>query len=713
MDRDLEGKQAMSLKLSKVLGDIGVNRDMVKLRRKTWLTIEKHQTAFSINSRISSLHYFHFGSQTEGTTTLGMESDADILCLGYEHLIMLEMSEWQPGRIETLLVLKNEHSPPQHCILQMIRPDRPMPVTLNIVKGDSYKHIIEVDKEGRVLLKSSRLRPLAKTHFGNQYIKKGPSISFSKYVDFVFALPCIRRPDECKYLFRRPRPGHWPRPAILAEAMQTATYLVHQGHPESCHPELEWRFSTPLIERLLIFDLNIIQLKVYTFLKILRKNYFKPDFDDRLSTYHMKTVMMFTVESYPPNIWEKNDLLHCVIYCLTTLRRWCRMHYCPHYTISGVNLFVGKLKKFELTRLSAMLSDMIENISKYVVDIKMDRLGERMLMLPGTNLHTVNLLSRYDNKLKILRFCLGVLLNKFCHLSFNLGGPIKESASELNIRYSKVEKTCHSFIRDTEEEFTRDAFSMLIKSLNILLASVQASVCIASHQDITEEISAQFQKHMDFDLSSGRLKFSAMLYCDRQYERAAAVLEDIEGFLHDDVWQFSLQKRDTFRPTFTFLSKALDMPVSEIVKTSVAPSVTFVRQELHCVPKHVVYEMYKSFTRADDQRRKIDYGEMDCAIFESVPFLYYLQYVSYRKLGQHDKKSSAIRKLSDYLQDKGNWHGHIETAYNILGHCNEMENRQDLAYQCYSRSIRLFPYNNAARWHMAIILNKLIQKMTE
>ncbi|XP_052778106.1 uncharacterized protein LOC128215462 [Mya arenaria] len=715
MDQDTEGKQAMSKRLFNVLGDIGVNRKVVDLRRKTWLTIEKQQTAFRTISisclPISSLHYFYFYSQSEGTTTLGMESDSDVLCHDYETHILLKLSEWQVGGkyTDNFLVLKNKHSPPQHCNLQILRQDNPLPATLDMIPND-FKHMMEVDMEGRLLLKSTRLDELSKTHFGNEYIKKGPSRSMSKHIDFVYALSCIRRPDECMFLFRRPRPGHWPTPAVLAKAIKTPTYLVHQGHPESCHPELEWRWSTPLIERLLIFDLNMIKLKVYTFLKILRKTYFKPYFDDRLSTYHMKTAMMFTLESYPKKIWKKNNLLQCVIFCLTTLRRWCRMHYCPHYTISSADLFVGKLKKFELPRISDMLLDMIENISKYVVDISMDRLGERMLMLSRPKIPILNLCTRYDNKLIILQRCLEMLLIMFFHSAFNLRGSKEESALQLKTKYKKVESTCHSVKSDTEDEFTKDAFSMLIKSLNFFIASVQASICIGSQQDITEEIRVQYQNSMDFDLSSGRLKYSAMLYCNGKYEKAASMLEDIEGLLHGDLWQLSLQKRDTFRPNHIFLSKALDIPVSKIVKTSVALNVTFVFQELHCVPKHLVYEMYKTFTPEDAQQYKICDGYMDSAIIESVPFLYYLQYLTYRKLKQHDKKSAALHKLANYLDDERNRHGYVETATNILGHCYKLQNRLDLAWQCYSRSLRLFPYNNAARWHMAIIINKLIKQ---
>ncbi|XP_052774634.1 uncharacterized protein LOC128213140 [Mya arenaria] len=707
MDRDPEGKQAVSLRLSRVLGDIGVTREMVIWRRKTWLTIEKLATFFGTTDKTKDLHYSFFGSQSEGTTTFGMNSDIDVLNTNYATHVLLEMSEWRSGRIQSLLVLKNEHSPPQHCNMQMVRPDIPVPITLNMVREESKTAI--ADMEGRMLLKNSYFDILNRHFYGNEYVKNGPSRSLSKDYDSVNALSCTRLRDECMFFLRRPRPGHWPSLALLKKAKKTRTYFVPQGHAESSYPTLEWRFSTPHIERLLIFDLNMIKLKVYIVLKVLRITYFKPIFDDRLSTFHFKTALLFTVETYQPKIWKKKNILQCVIYCLTTLERWCRIHYCPHYTISGVDLFVGKLKKFELPRISAMLSDMIENISNYLVDIEMDRLGERMQMLTGTKFHIVNLSSKSDNEQSTLKYCLEELLKEFYNISTILGLSKEESASQLIIVCTKAVSDCQSFIKDTKQEFTKDVFCMLIIYLKSILVSVHGSVCIESRQNIAEQMNQPYQGSLD--LSSGRLKFASMLYCTGQYEKAAAMLEQTEQLLHPDVWQlsFAAEILNVGRNRI-FLRKLLDQPVSEIVKTFVLLSVTFFRQELNCVPKHLVYEMYRTFTPADIQQRKAGELYMAFAIIESLPFLYYLQYLTYRKLEQHDKKNSALIKLADYVKDTRDLCSYIETTLNVLGHCFELEDMLDLAWKCYSSSLRMFPYNNAARWHMAVIINKLINQ---
>ncbi|XP_052775997.1 uncharacterized protein LOC128213921 [Mya arenaria] len=689
MDRDPDRKQAMSMRLSKVLGDIGVNREMIIWRRKTWLTNEKLLTVYKcFLQNPKTLQCFIFGSQSEGTTTLGMESDTDEFCIFSETNTTQDWSEWQTAGIRSLLLLKNEHYASQ--------PDISLLVTLNMQN---------VDREGRMLLHKTRVDTETQTSFGKTSIETGPSGRNSKYFDFMNAPRCIRRPDKCMFLFHRPRPGHWPTSAILAKARQTPMYIVPQGHTAGFYPELEWRFSTPHIERLLMFDLNMIHLKVYIFLKILRKTFFKTYFNDRFSSFHVKTAMFFTIENYPPNIWKNDNLIQCVIYCLTTLMRWCRIHYCPHYIISGVDLFEGKLKKFELTHISGMLSKMIENIYQYVEDIKIDQVGARMLMLTGTKLPII--IPRSENTLSILQFCLEKLLIHLCLFASFLDELREGNVSQLIVKCSKMLHVCDLFVKETDNAFTRDAFFMLIKSLKILLTSVKVSVFVQAHQAITEEISDQYQASMDFDISSGRLKFATMLFCTGQYCKAAEVLEHIERLLHPDVWQFSFNKvGKQFRPSQILFCNARNLPLSEFVKTSVAFSVKFCRHELHCVPTRLIFEINKT----SQVNRKLGDGHMDSVTIESIPFLYYLQYLTYRQLGQHAKRWAAVNKLAGYLNDDRNWYGCLETAFNVLGHCWELEQKLDLAWMCYSRSLRIIPYNNAAHWHMAIIINNIITK---
>ncbi|XP_052762735.1 uncharacterized protein LOC128205256 isoform X2 [Mya arenaria] len=625
MDQDPEYQHVMSLRLSRVLEDIGVTRrQTVKMRRNTWLAAEKIQTVLeSIPNRKKTLYIS--GSQSEGTTTLGMESDTDCLRSLNDSPVFLDLSEWQPSPICSFLVLQDESSPPQHCNLQILRP----------------------------------------------------------------------------------RPGHWPTPDILEQAKQTGTFLVPQGHSESCNPKLEWRFSTNLIERLLMFNLNSTKIKAYIFLKVLRKTYFKAVVGDRLSTFHIKTALLFTIESYPSDIWQEDNLLKCVSFCLTTMKRWCKMNYFPHYTISGVDLFVGKLKKFELPQISAMLSDMIENIMVYVVNIEMDGLGRRMLkLIDARNTHITS--TRYENTVKTARYCCDKIISFSCYNHFIMNG---ESAS--------IKSTIEKIVVSLNNILMQNDLSIIMKDLvraNLLflfnqLATFKASKCIKLHQPVTADIYNLYQASLNSDVTSSRLKFASMLFCTDQYEEAAAVLEHTEALVHPDVWQYTFCNRRHPMPSNNIMRSLLDRPMLEVIRTSAALSVHFHRQEEHCVPKHLVFEMHRTINQEDIQHRHLVRDKwMDSAVTDSIPFLYYLQYLTYRQLGHQDRKLTAMWKLRHYINHYSEGYGHIETALNMLGHCFELENRLDLAWQCYIESRRVYQHNNAANWHiMKLLYQALVQ----
>ncbi|XP_052790044.1 uncharacterized protein LOC128224277 [Mya arenaria] len=680
MDRDPEGQRVMSMRLSRVMKDIGVNKQGVATRRREILTMEEWWTYTSKEVFNIDCVTFFFGSQSEGTTTFGMKSDLDIFNCCMQYHVIVDWADWEPGEPGEpgelrLLMIKNERSPPQHCCLQMVRDDCPLPVTTDMMPPSiKYEEI-----DGRVLMPNSFF-------YSNEPIKQGPSRSHLKGVDCIVALYCQSVPKECQFLFTRPKPGHWPRHEILQEARQYGIFLVPQGHAESDLSKLEWRFSTSLVERLLMFDLCIVKIRVYVFLKILRKSFFKPLVGDRLSTFHFKTALLFTVETYPPDIWQEHNLLQCAIYCLQTLQRWFKHRYCPHYTISGVDLFVGKLKKWELPLLSAVLSDVIDNIMVYIYQIEMDQIGDKMQSfirsVHVSRVH-VDAVTRFKKILltAIPRYkYVGQMSILLKHNGEQINGNSEEAALVHSCKFGVSTWLC---------------FPTFFNNI------------LAPFLDIINELS------LDSDLTSSRLKYASRLYCTDQYERAKLALAYTEGLLHDDVWQWCpCMRRAESLYTDRFLQRVHDLPGLEVIQSHVAVSVAFSSMEAGCLPQFLEFEMQRTVGQGDKQHRHSELDDwMDMAIIDSIPFLYYLQYLTYRQLGEQERRVRSLKKLHTYVFFESGDRGHIETALNVLGHCFELENMHIVAWACYARSLRLFPYNNAARWHIMRLLHQAAAQM--
>ncbi|XP_052765760.1 uncharacterized protein LOC128207013 [Mya arenaria] len=720
LPKNPELMRKVSLKMSDVMADIGVTQEMVNRRRRLFLMREKTYTDYINIINLRNGRRFHFGSQSEGTTTLEMNSDTDILLCDYECPVVLNIPDKDPEK-SFFLAIKTPETPAQHCYLQLFLPYSRNPVTIdNVFKR---KEDVEIDDEGRVLLKHSCDDKSLKELWKDKYKKQGPSRSQWEDLDMVSALHCATLPEECQYLFTRMRPGHWPRKEVLEKAKGLGTFVVRQGHPNSPKSELEWRFSTSQIERLLMFDLNIVQLRTYIILKLIRKSRFKEMVEDRLSTFHFKTALLFTVEKYPPEIWRDENLTQCIINCLTTLQEFVRKRSCPHYTTAGVNLFAGKLKDWELQKIDKELSVIIEEPMRGFISIHMDSLQDRILDI-----------EKESKAKETALYC----FMQFCAMYNTVEGKEGLESKADGIHSLRL-KQLPAEIMDTKsfimsEKIPNRWFKEILKIQCCFLGSVWASFHIANKWAFPDDINIPYAVSLDADLTSCRLKFASMLYRSRQYTLAEQVLAHVESLLHPNVWQWcGCQGRPEIKPTNELVemirnlpdigmidqdglpmievNEHVDIPELELFKANIARSVKFIKLESRCVPQHLVYE--KDRTLCDEERLMRRPGDdwMDDIIIDAIPFLYYLQYLTYKELKDQEinwglrkeltkRKQSALKKLHLYTFEEIKGQGHAETAFNVLGHCYELENNNDMARQCYTVSLGLYKHNNAANIHM-------------
>ncbi|XP_052239734.1 uncharacterized protein LOC127850612 isoform X9 [Dreissena polymorpha] len=138
--------------------------------------------------------------------------------------------------------------------------------------------------------------------------------------------------------------------------------------------------------------------------------------------------------------------------------------------------------------------------------------------------------------------------------------------------------------------------------------------------------------------------------------------------------------------------------------------VNFSRQESHCAPFILLFEMNRNITDEEVKQRAFTEKQwMDSAEVDARPFLYYLQYLTYGGLGARDKQLHAWRVLESYICDIRNKINlyHQETAVNLLGHCYEMEGEYEGALNYYEESLGIYDTNNAAYWHVRRVLRLL------
>jgi len=682
--------------LYQVLECVGVNPWVVERRRHTFLHREAawdvfhHQTGHDMTT-------FHFGSQSEGTTTPGLQSDTDMLITWNLINIMFSWADWQQG-MRNLLMVREEDTPPQHYLLQWISSVIPQPVT-------HFHHPDCVtDSQGRVFLSNMTFVRVAAAQFGDEHIRHGPSNSFSEDWDFVTALYCKTLPSEIMSWFTRMQHGYWPSQETLQAAQRCGCFLVPDGHHGSVNQEIEWRITPNLIERLLMFSLNMIPIQCLVVLKMLKKQEFVKHINCvncKFTTFHCKTALFFTLHRTQQTIWIKSRLIECIVMCLQTILEFLNQGEFPHFIVEEVDLFDGKLCRECQLRLEQAIQGMIQDDMHVLFHLQSDDLGQRLMALP----HDVRPYPGDDVNAGICGKLVKDMFEQYLtHVRMACSRLCDNAEADvitsLNNEITMLEDLAVN-VRATQ--YHTNYIKFIVKYLTSVKASVTSSSCIQSGQPLPPDIWQLYSLSLNTDVASSKLKLASMHYCRGELMRAASVLNEVEFDLDDSVQPVC---GCSIKPYYNKLSKAfceytVQNDSHEQLTKKLSFCVRFLREEKFCAPWFLWCEMYRAVGDDVDHRTDNESDWMDWAEVDVRPFLLYLQYLTYRGLGVRHRQLVAFHGLKDIVtsQDKMDQLYHGETVLNLLGHCCELEGDVQRALSVYNHSVQSMPRNNAANWH--------------
>ena len=695
MFRDPSLFPSLSIVLSRGLDAIGANSLVFDRRRETFLHREAIKTITHQQQGQNVVHY-HFGSQIEGTTTPGLQSDTDTLISDNDINIMLDWSDWKRGMIN-LLMVKDESTPTQYYRLQRVRSDEPLPETRAVEPDDV------IDSQGRVFYSNLTVIRHCARLFGAQHLRRGPSNSSHIDFDVVHAFSCSSLPPEILAWFDAPRLGHWPPTELFEIARRCPCFLVPDGYRGSPTEHLEWRITPNLIERHLMFSLNDVQKKCLIVLKILKKEELSKYLHERckFTTFNCKTALFFTLERTPSEVWTEQGLMECIVRCLHTVREFLIQGMCPHYIVENVDLFDKKLCRECQVRLEKQIRVMIQDEMQVLFNLKIDNLGERLMQLQ-----------------------LPQEVARFPDQSASICGQL---ASEMHIWYNRhFQEICKYLCDNRDTGFYLGAIN-LINRLSLLhvsdaltryentgaqflmtnllssLASVASSYCIQTDQALPQEVWQLYSETLDTNVASSRLKLASMFYCRGDLQRAAYVLDDVQQRLDNSVaYVCGCRPLLDRQPSDAFCQYALRNGNPETLVRKIAFGVRFLRQEMYCTPAILWFEMYRGVGDDAAHRDAMSRCWMDWAVVDPRPFMLYLQYLTFGGLRERQRQLRALQGLMDICSNIELMHNlyHPETAGNLCCHCLEMEGRQQSALFFYKFSRFLKPRNNAANWHV-------------
>ncbi|KAH3730480.1 hypothetical protein DPMN_056469 [Dreissena polymorpha] len=584
----------LSIRMSEALVDCGARKDTVMERRDTYLCRESCEFLARV-LRGTRFECFHFGSQSEGTTTPGLQSDIDILYSSYNVNIMTDLGDWKAGMCN-LLMLYDDFTPPQQYLLQVFRVGIPEPETSlcddMLVRKDS----------GVVLFSAERWKQDVEHSLKNfgQATKQGPSVSARPNWDVVHAFHVCKPLPEIQHWIDRCSGRHWPSVQLLEAARAAPCFLVPAGHPDSNYKREEWRLSPNLIERMLMFSFNMTQIKCYIVLKLINKSLFANIVGDSITSFHCKTLMFYAIERTHPSLWFEHNLMFLLWHCLLILRKWLQVRRLPHYIIEGVNLFEGKISIVQQRRLLVYIDSMIRSNLHDVFHIGIENIGCRLqacgmrrIVQAGELrrdclLSSISVLLEYERLerfLKQLRISLDQMLSSnrsfVKHMAVLL--CIALECSDANVRLKYV--SC---------EFFQHVYG--------LHNSIQSSNCLRLRQLLDSELLSRMQYSFNTDVASSRLKLASTLYCSGHLHAAARVFEDVERRYHSKV-KAVCGCRHVDRDLELFASLISGIGYTGFSEPPFAFCVKLFRHELHCAPCILLFEMNRNITEEESTQR--------------------------------------------------------------------------------------------------------------
>uniref|UniRef100_A0A7M5X3U4 Mab-21-like HhH/H2TH-like domain-containing protein n=1 Tax=Clytia hemisphaerica TaxID=252671 RepID=A0A7M5X3U4_9CNID len=133
----------------------------------------------------------------------------------------------------------------------------------------------------------------------------------------------------------------WPSPEEVDRIVEGGSHFVAKSQTDD-NIGITWRYSFSKAEVELSKLVNPVARKCYLALKAILKDHLQP-IAPWLKSYHLKTILYWTMEKTPAEFWEKETLENCFSHLIESVKNAISNQSCPHLWISTINLFDKEL----------------------------------------------------------------------------------------------------------------------------------------------------------------------------------------------------------------------------------------------------------------------------------------------------------------------------------------------------------------------------------
>ena len=702
---------SLSRALFNVMEDLGATIEIRNLKMEAAMTTEILDTI-----KLSPVSAYIFGSHYEGTSTEGLLPDKDEAYIPPHMPVITDIANC-PSSNSYLLVPDVQSG---YVRLQLVHNGDVQWERCPKLELDEMLYL-SVDMNNRVCV-------VQNLHIPAPYVvvRKGPSVRTDykdkPSTDTVYALSCTEWPKCAREWLSRTRIHGWPSKELIKQCKSLGFILVSACHPASDEKQFQWRISFSFQERLLVTQFNSVQLKCYILLKIIKKEliqqYIK---EDTLTSYHLKTCMLYILENTTSELWVPENLVGCLIMCLRQIHLWIRDETIPNYFIPGENM-LDRITKPELRRKLAARIDWILNCSirDEFCNMQTDNIGYYLMRFPIRRRDPLlrlyvrveslidPLMSASHDRLKITFEC--VYQPYIECLRYDRDSRIKHMKEALVHNISDLSGTRRITIH-TEEE-TRRVVSLILPFLHLSLLSCD----IVQRIDKPTEAVQYILKDKAWFLadpinSSAKLKQASALSMLGYHQLSLDVLSSFT-ITEKLCLCHCYHPKIEYCPYIDLLVQATqdrqDITTFELLRDYIQPCVHLFPYEQQITPVAINYEMIKSYVTPLKllQKQCLSPQWYLWGVVDGHFLQLFLLYLNHRTLGQNSRATKYVKKMIRLLNSKTVCHR--GTCLNLLGYVQNDRGEINRAVQCFIKSLETNPLCNAAYWHLCFLICKTI-----
>ncbi|KAL3853887.1 hypothetical protein ACJMK2_013186 [Sinanodonta woodiana] len=583
------------------------------------------------------------------------------------------------------------------------------------VSNDPNMHVDELGQQG----------PATYFRFNFQFL----NTSLTKY-DSVCVVKCPKWPSSAFEWIDRPSRSGWPTQELKHKIAKEGILLAPVGCKQDPSQDIQWRYSFNEAEIQLVTSFNGTQAKCYALLKRIKSEFVKPWFDDDVITsYHLKTLMFWTIEEIDLQAWAPANLVECIFLVLKKLTQCIEDENCPSYFIPTENLFRERStldqKEAVLARMHNILSEgwlLLFRLPHFSMNYKIASTMDQNIVSIVDIVHNAfnsadwHHLFASQNELYKTKQYLAELDMYNIHETGKINAKFSEMITGLTTKIDSV--------RD-------ERIKNVLKNVAARLCSSYGTQCLSytrhtdsgisrmsSSNEVAGEIFIQIScwqnqveclaKHANYAYMCGKFQsaISTAFHVLQRYLDLCVKALGTDFPINVHYYSLPEMVKDTLEIIFTHkFAQALDV----IMSVYSISQVIFSKNEIYAIPGNVKVEM---FVVKRDEDFKDALSALQCLVVDPYFYVTFLAFQAYYDMGNTKAAEKVLEIMESICSKRPN--SRLSTSLNLIGDCYLRKGHIDKAMEKFNRSMKINHPINAAPWHIArLVWRKLLDRWSK